>query len=121
MAQASGYHPPEGFNFSKPEGWPRWISSFENDRITSKLDLEEEKRQVSSLLYAMVEKVDDIIDSFRLSDDDRKSYATVRDKFEPYFMKKRNIVFDQVRFSQRRQEEGEPVATFVDGIYAFAY
>ena len=65
MAQTTGYHPPEGFNFSKPEGWPSWIR-----RFASKLDLEDEKRQVSSLLYAMGEKVDDIIDSFRLSDDD---------------------------------------------------
>ena len=70
MAQATGYHPPEGFNFSKPEGWPSWIRRFENYRIASKLDLEDEKRQVSSLLYAMGEKADDIIDSFRLSDDD---------------------------------------------------
>ena len=69
MALATGYHPPEGFNFSKPKGWPSWIRRFENYRIVSKLNLEDEKRQVSSLLYAMGEKTDDIIDSFRLSDD----------------------------------------------------
>ena len=51
MAQASGYHPPEGFNFSKPEGWPSWIRRFRNYRIASKLDLEDEKRQISSLLW----------------------------------------------------------------------
>ena len=88
--------------------------------MTSKLDLEDEKRQVSSLLYAMGEKADDIIDSFRLSDDNQKLYATVRDKFETYFVKKRNIVFDRVRCFQRRQEEGEPVASFVDDIHALA-
>ena len=81
MAQATGYHPPEGLNFSKPEGWLSWIR-FENYRIVSKLDLEDEKRQVSSLLYAMGEKVDDIIHSFRLSDDDQNSYATVRGRFK---------------------------------------
>ena len=59
-----------------------------------KLDLEVEKRQVSSLLYAMEEKADDIMDSFRLYDDDRNSYAVVRGRFEAYFVKKRNIVFD---------------------------
>ena len=71
MAQATGYYPPKGFNCSKPEGWFSWIRRFENYRIASKLDLEDEKRQVSSLLYAMGEKADDIIDSFRLSDDDQ--------------------------------------------------
>ena len=120
MAQATGYHPPEGFNFSKPKGWLSWIRRFENYRTASKLDLEDEKRQVSSLLYAMEEKVDDIIDSFRLSDDDRNLYATVRGRFEKYFVKKRKIVFNQVKFFQRRQEEGEPVASLVDDVYALA-
>ena len=73
MAQVTGYCPPKGFNFSNPEEWPSWIRRFENYRIASKLDLEDEKRQVSSLSYAMGEKLADIIDSFRLSDDDQNS------------------------------------------------
>ena len=68
----------------------------------------------------MGEKVDDIIDSFRLSHDDQNSYATVRGRFEAYFMKKRNIDFDRVRFFQRRQEEGKPVASSVDDVYELA-
>ena len=84
-----------------------------------KLDLEDEKRQVSSLLYAMGEKADDIMDSLRLSDDNQNSYALVRGRFEAYFVKKRNINFERVRFFQRRQKEGEPVASFVDDIYAY--
>ena len=36
----------------------------------------------------MGEKADDVIDYFRLSDDDRNSYAKVRGRFEAYFMKK---------------------------------
>ena len=44
------------------------------------------------------EKADDIIDSFRLPDDDRNSYTTVRGRFEAYFVRKRNIVFNSVRF-----------------------
>ena len=106
--------------FSKPEGWPSWIRRFENDRIASKLDLENEKRQASSILYSMGEKADDTIDSFKLSDDDQNSYATVRGRFEAYFVKKRKIVFDPVRFYQKRQKEGEPVASFVNDVYALA-
>ena len=30
MAQAIGYHPPEGFIFSKTERWPSWVRRFEN-------------------------------------------------------------------------------------------
>ena len=35
-------------------------------------------------------------------------------------MKKRNIVFERVRFFQKRQEKGEPVVSFVDDVYALA-
>ena len=73
MAQASGYQLPEGSTFSKLEGWPSWIRRFKDYRIASTLDLEDEKRQVSSLLYPMGEKADDILESFRLSDDDRNN------------------------------------------------
>ena len=58
----------------------------------------------------------DIINSFRLSDNNRNSYATVRGRFEAYLVKRKNIAFDQVRFFQRRQEEVEPVASFVNDV-----
>ena len=90
MAQATGYHSPKGFNLSKSEGWPSWIRRFDNYRIASKLDVEDEKRQVFSFLYAMGEKEDDITESFGVSDDDWNSYAPVRGRFEAYFVKKRN-------------------------------
>ena len=64
------------------------------------INLEDEKRQVSSLLYAMGEKADDIINSFRLSDDNQNLYAMVRGRFKAYLVKKRNIVFDRVMFFQ---------------------
>ena len=76
------------------------------------------KSRSAPLFFAMVDEVEDIVDSFRLSDDEWKSYATVRDKFESYFVKKRSIVFDQISFFQRRQEEGEPVASFVNDVCA---
>ena len=35
-------------------------------------------------------------------------------------MKKRNIGFDQISFFQRRQEKREPVASFMNDLYALA-
>ena len=91
MAQGSGYQLPEGFTFSKPKGWPNWIKRFERYRIALKLDLEDEERQVSSLLYAMGDEAEDILESFRLSDDEQKSYKTVRGKFKSYFVKRNSF------------------------------
>ena len=70
----------------------------------------------------MGKEADDILKSFRLSDDKQKSYETVRGKFESYvllYVKKRNIVFDWISFFQR-QKEGEPVASFVNDIHVCA-
>ena len=71
----------------------------------SHLDEKIKQKHVTSLIYAMGHKAKDILDSFRLSDDEQKSYTTIRVKFESYFVKKRNIIFDWISFFQRRQEE----------------
>ena len=64
--------------------------------------------------------MEDILDCFRLSNDRWKSYATVRGKFESYFMKKRSIVFDRISFFQKGQEEREPITLFVNDVYVLA-
>ena len=49
-----------------------------------------------------------MIDFFRLSVDDRNSYATVRDRFEAYFVKERKILIDRVRFfKEDKKKEGQ--------------
>ena len=63
---------------------------------------------------------EDIVESFKLSGDEKKSYETVRGKFESYLVKKINILFDQISFFQRRQEEGESVASLVNDVNALA-
>ena len=118
MASGSIYQPPERSTFSKPEGWPSWIKRFEWYAISLSLDLKEEERQVSSLIYTVWEEVECTPKSFRLPDAKQRSYKTVRHKLKLFFVKKRNIVFDCITFFQRRQEEGEPVASFVNYIHA---
>ena len=55
----------------------------------------------------MGDEPEDILESFMLSDDEQKSYKSVKGKFESSFVKKRNIVMHQISFFRRRQEEGE--------------
>ena len=66
----------------------------------------------------------DITNSFRLSDDDWNSYSinAVRgtSRLEAYFVNNRNIVIDQERSFQRRQEDREPVASYVNDVYDLA-
>ena len=72
------------------------------------------------LLYSMGDQADDILRSFKLSEADRKKYTVVKGKFEAYFIKRRNVIFERAKFNKRKQEEGEPVDSFITDLYALA-
>lgn len=111
---------PQPFNFAKPEGWERWLRRLEHFRTAAGLDKKEEEAQVNTFIYSMGDEADDILHSFKLSEEDSKSYQTVRDRLNTLFIKKRNIIYERAKFNLRRQEEGEPVDTFVTDLYALA-
>ena len=69
--------------------------------------------QVNTLIYSMGDEADDILRSFALSDDDRKKYQPVTARFEAHFIKKRNVIYERARFKLRRQDQGEPVDSFL--------
>ena len=54
--------------------------------------------------------------SCQLSANDCKK-DVMRSKFDRYFIKDRNIIYECAKFNQQRQEEGEPVATFITALY----
>ena len=113
-------HPPDLFTFSKPEEWPKWIRRFEWFRHASGLDEKEEKKQVSTLIYSMGDEAEDILHSFRLTEDELKLYSTLRDKFGSFFVKRRNLIFERCRLNRRRQEEGESAASFINDVHTLA-
>ena len=120
MAGTATYHvsPPEPFNFSHPEEWPKWSRRFERFRKASPLDSKDEEVQVNTLLYSMGDEADDILRSFKLSAEDAKNYDTVVGKFERQFVRCRNVIYERAKFNQRRQEPGEPVDTFITALYS---
>ena len=79
--------PPEQFDFSQPDSWPKWIRRFERFRQALGLNSKGEKSQVNTLIYTMGDKADDILSSFELSEADQNKYSVVRDKFESHFIK----------------------------------
>ena len=79
---------PEPFTFSRPEEWVKWIRRFERFRVASGLARREGDVQVNTLIYAMGDQADDILTSFTLSDEDRKSYATMKSKFDNHFIQR---------------------------------
>ena len=112
--------PPERFNFSLPDEWPKWIRRFDRFRCASGLSKREEENQVHTLIYSMGEEADDILSSFELSVADQKKYETVKGKFESYFVKRRNTIFERAKFNQRKQEEGETIDEFILDLHRLA-
>ena len=101
----------ERFDFKRPEEWPRWIRRFERFHQASDLTTKSQESQVSTLIYAMGDKADDILN---LTGDDAKTYTTVKGKCESHFVKRRNTtIFERAKFNQRKQEEGEQVDDFI--------
>ena len=99
---------PEPFTFSHPKEWTRWSQRFERFRQASGLKEKDDEAQVNTLIYSMGDEADDILRSFGLSEPDSKKYDMVLAKFEAHFIKRRNIIFERVKFNMRKQE-GEPV------------
>ena len=110
----------EKFNLGKPEEWPRWIKRFERFRKVSDLTSKSGETQVSTLVYSMGDKAEDILESFGLSEEDAKKYDTVKAKFEDYFVKKKNPIFERAKFNKRRQGEQETVDDFITDLYQLA-
>ena len=112
--------PPQFFNFALPDEWPRWIRRFERFREASGLKGKEQASQVNTLVYCMGDETDDILSSLGLSEDDKKSYDTVKTKLNGHFVKRKNLIYERARFNQRMQEEGESVDSFVTSLHCLA-
>ena len=115
MAAGATYQvsPPEQFNFSCLEEWPKGARRFERFPNASGLEEKEDEVQVNTLIYTMGDDADGILRLFRLSMTDSKNYDTVKAKFEAHFVKKQNMIYERAKFNLHRQEDGESVDSFI--------
>ena len=70
--------PPTPFSFGKSEEWLKWKCRFEQNCEASGLAEKGEQRQVSTLLYCLGEEAEEVLDTTRISGDDRKKYEKVK-------------------------------------------
>lgn len=83
----------------------------------SDLGSKSQEIQVSTLVYCMGDKAEDILESFSLSAEDLKNYETVKGKFETYFIKKQNKIYERAKFNRRKHET---VDDFITDLYCLA-
>ena len=68
-------------------------------------------------MYCIGDEADNILSSLELSDDNKKSYDTVKTKLEGHFVQRKNIIYEHVRFNQQRQEEGKSIDSFITSLH----
>jgi hypothetical protein len=107
---------PEKIDF-KAENWLSWKQQFMRFRDAADLSSKTESRQVSTLLYCMGHRSEDIFKSFNLSDDDAKKFNTVIQKFDDFYIVKKNIVYERVQFNRRHQEPNETANEFITALF----
>ena len=105
MAATYPVAPPEPFNFKCPAEWTKWIHRFERFKSASGLGEKPEEVQVNALLYTMGANADDIFQSFGLSDENEKVYKTVKEKFDSYFVKRRNVIYELCSTGESKRTE----------------
>ena len=112
--------PPEPFNFKAPDEWPRWRTRFEQFRVASGLSGDSAAKQISTLLYCLGEEAESVLSSMNATDEDRKDYAAVMNKFDEYFKVRHNVIYERARFNRRSQQPGETSEQFIMALYELA-
>ena len=110
---------PEEFSFC-PEDWERWFKRFERFLLVSGFNDRDDDVKISTLIYTMGCKAEEIFSSFNLSSGDAKKFNVVCERFKSYFEPKKNIIFKRALFNMRVQEEGESVDNFITALHSLA-
>ena len=101
------------------DAWPKWFRRFDRYRVASGLNSKPQTEQVSTLLYAMGDSADDILQTLRL-DEGTVSYEEIKKSLNDYFAERRNIIVERARFNKRSQKPGESVDAFIQDLYRLA-
>ena len=101
------------------DAWPKWLRRFDRYRVVSGLNSKPQTEQVSTLLYAMGDSADDILQTLRL-DEGTVSYKEIKKSLNDYFAEQRNIIVERARFNKRSQKPGESVNAFIQDLYRLA-
>ena len=116
--------PPEQFSFEEPNApqrWVRWEKQFNTYFTAAELATKSKEVQVARLLNAAGAEAQEIHDLFVFaSDEEKKEYKVVLEKFGEYCRPKKNVVFERHRFWSRNQKEDEPFDRWVKDLMVIA-
>ena len=107
---------PEKFDFNA-EKWPTWKQQFLRFPSASDLANKPEARQVNTLLCCLGERTKDIFASFNLGEADAKKFDVVIERFNQFFIVKKNVVFKRAQFNIRKQAPSKTASDFITALF----
>ena len=100
------YQVPPEFSFVASE-WPMWIKRYERFMTVSGLANKDEKTKIDTLIYSyMGQKAEEVMVTIKLTEEEGKKYACVKEKMDAFFIPKVNLVYQRAKFNTRNQQEG---------------
>ncbi|UYV65862.1 K02A2.6-like [Cordylochernes scorpioides] len=113
--------PPETFDFSTPNGWPKWRKKFERYLVVSGMKKKEEEDKIDFFMYLIGNHADDIFRTFKFEkEEEAKKIDSVLKAFDSHFCVRNNIIYERAKFNSRIQEDREPVDEFITSLYKLA-
>ncbi|UYV66897.1 hypothetical protein LAZ67_4003261 [Cordylochernes scorpioides] len=113
--------PPETFDFSTPNEWPKWRKRFERYLVVSGMKKKEEADKIDLFMYLMGDRADDIFRTFKFEkEEEATKIDSVLKAFDSHFCVRKNIIYGRVKFNSRIQEDREPVDEFITSLYKLA-
>ncbi|XP_031330691.1 uncharacterized protein LOC116161478 [Photinus pyralis] len=103
--------PPSEFTF-QAEDWSEWKTRILRFKRIALANYSSEQ-QVDYLVGYVGGKAENILKSFHLSNEELKDFEIVFSKFDNYFVLKKNLVYERVRFLQRAQNNKESCDIFI--------
>lgn len=99
---------------NKAEQWKKWKQRWANYCIASGLSTKQAAIQTATFLHVIGEEGMDIFNTFKWeAEGDQSRLETILQRFEEYFVPKKNITFERHIFNSRHQREGETIDDFV--------
>ncbi|UYV68134.1 hypothetical protein LAZ67_5003141 [Cordylochernes scorpioides] len=113
--------PPETFDFSTPNEWPKWRKRFERYLVVSGMKKKEEADKIDLFMYLMGDRADDIFRTFKFKkEEEATKIDSVLKAFDSHFCVRKNIIYERAKFNSRIQEDREPVDEFITSLYKLA-
>lgn len=99
-------------NDNNAAAWKKWSTNFSLYIIAANCEDAPEKRKVALLLHSIGAKGMEIFGSFDL-DPETATCAQVKQKFDEYFIPKKNVTVERYKFFTKYQDSSEPFEHFL--------